>query len=342
MHRESVGKLAGASSTFPEVSGDAHCQDNQDDTEDTIVQISNKNSLIWVTPLLNGQEVPAMVDSGANPNCISLRCVQGSTHLKRLTKLEYSGKQIVDANGEPIEPSFVIKCQLKIGTPQKTIETQFVVIKSLPFSCILGQETLGTFSSWEVSNTNKLLTIDKIYVVPFHDCGNASGTANIELLTSQKTTIAPYSSAFVDVRASGQALDKFRPTSNVNVVIEGNPQYCDRLSIEVLPSINLLTHQNCVQKLKVHNLSPRTKSIAKGVKIATCSIDYEICASETIGVNLISEKVQLISSVTKLLICLRLSYSKLVSFYRIIKISSPCRAIISVVQLYRSLISKMR
>ena len=286
-----AGKLAGASSAFPEVSGDALCQDSQDEhTEDTIVQISNKNSLIWVTPLLNGQVVPAMVDSGANPNCISLRCVQASPHLKRLARLEYSGKQIVNANGEPIEPSFVIQCELKIGTPQKVITTKFVAIKSLPFSCILGQETLGKFSSWEVSNTNKLLTIDKIHVVPFTDCGNTSGSASIELITSQKTTIPPYSSAVVDARAFGPALEKFRPTSNINVVVEGNLKFCDRLSIEVLPSINVLTHQNCGQKLIVHNLSQKAKTISKGVKIAECSTDYELCDSDTIGVNLISER----------------------------------------------------
>ena len=254
------------------------------------MQISNKNSLIWVNPSLNGQEIPAMVDSGANPNCISFRCVQGSPHLKHLGQFEYSGKQIVDANGQPIEPSYVIKCQLEIGTPKKVIDTEFVVIKSLPFSCIIGQETLQTFSSWEVSNANKILTINKKHVVPFHDSGNTSGTANIQLITSQKTVIQPYTSAIVDVRATGSGLDTFRPRSSVTVVVEGNLQFCDRLSIEVLPSINVLPYQNCIQKLKVHNLSSKPKSIAKGVRVADCSTEYEICDSETVGINLISEK----------------------------------------------------
>ena len=121
------GKLAGASSTIPEVLGDAQYQDTVDQGEnlgqcgdtrnDSVVRISNKNSLIWINVCLNGQQIPAMIDSGANPNCISLRCVQGSHYLKHLTKVEYSGKQIVDANGEPIQPSYVIKCKLLPGTP---------------------------------------------------------------------------------------------------------------------------------------------------------------------------------------------------------------------------------
>ena len=211
--------------------GGAQCQDTVDQGEnldqigntrnDSVVRISNTNSLIWVNVCLNGQQVPAMVDSGANPNCISLRCVQGSHYLKHLTKVEYSGKQIVDANGEPIQPSYVIKCKLLLGTPCIEIETEFVVIDTLPFSCIIGQTTLHTFSSWEVSNTNKLLTINKSHIVPFFDSGNTSGTTSINLITSQKTTIPPFSSTLVDIRASGLGLDHFRPQSSVNVIVEG-------------------------------------------------------------------------------------------------------------------------
>ena len=256
---------------------------------DNFIKITNQNSLIWVTACLNGQRIPAMVDSGANPNCLSLRCVQGSHQLKQLEKFEYSGKQVVDANGEPIEPSFVIKCELKLGTPSIILEVEFLVIKSLPFSCILGQSTLQTFSSWEVSNTNKILTINKNIIVPFHDCGDTS-TSGINLITSQKVSIPPYSSTLVDVRASGSGLDQFRPETSVSVIVEGNQSYCERLSLEVIPSVNVLNYQNCSQRLKVHNLSSKTKSIAKGVKLATCTSDYEICGlDESIGVNSLSE-----------------------------------------------------
>ena len=53
---------------------------------DSVDRIPAKNSLIWINTRLDGQEIPAMVDSGANPNCLSLRCVQGSDFLKQLTR----------------------------------------------------------------------------------------------------------------------------------------------------------------------------------------------------------------------------------------------------------------
>ena len=94
---------------MPEVGGDAHTyEEHFQVSNDNVVQISNKNSLIWFSINLEGQELPAMLDSGANPNCISLRCVRGSQYLKHLSRHQYTGKQIVDANGEPIDPSYVI------------------------------------------------------------------------------------------------------------------------------------------------------------------------------------------------------------------------------------------
>ena len=231
--------------------------------------------------------MPAMLDSGANPNCISLRCVTGSHRLKRLKQYPYVGKPMVDANGGSIEPSYVIKCQLQMGKPKITVDTEFVVVKSLPFSCIIGQRTLRMFESWEVSNLNKVLTINRKYVVPIED--RSDNVSAVNLITSGKTIIPPYSSALIDVRATGPGLETFRPTSDVSVVVEGEQKLCDRLSIEVLPSINVLSHQNCCQKLKVHNLSSNPKSVAKGVKIANCNTHFEVCDSETVGVNLVSQ-----------------------------------------------------
>ena len=53
---------------------------------DNIIRLSDKNSLIWVKVDLNNQTLPSMIDSGANPNCISMRCVQGSPHLRQLER----------------------------------------------------------------------------------------------------------------------------------------------------------------------------------------------------------------------------------------------------------------
>ena len=101
---------------------------------------------------------------GANPNCISQRCVAGSDKLSSLKRYEYSGKPIVNANGQPMLPLYMIQCNLLMGSPEISILTGFVVIKSLPFSCIIGLQILRRFSSWEILNENKLLTINKKHV----------------------------------------------------------------------------------------------------------------------------------------------------------------------------------
>ena len=54
----------------------------------------------------------------------------------------------------------MIKCYFYIGSPEILIPTEFVVIKALPFSCISGQKTLQTFSTWEISKRNKIMTIN--------------------------------------------------------------------------------------------------------------------------------------------------------------------------------------
>ena len=312
LHTEWFGKLAGASPTVPRF-GDAHAveymgtcgggpnlqlnsnsevlshigrKQNGDETTN-VIQISNKNSLIWLSVKINGQGLPGMLDSGANPNCISLRCVRNSPYLKRLQQYKYTGKQMVDANENPIQPSYVIKCKLAMGRPEIVVDTEFVVLESLPFSCIIGQQTLRTFDSWEVSNVNKVLTINKTFVVPIED--KSDSITSVNLITTGKTTIEPFGSSLIDVRASGPGLEAFRPISDVSVMIEGEENYCNRLSIEVLPAINVLSHQNCCQKLKVHNLSSNPKSIAKGVKIADCTADFEVCEDETVSVNLVSQ-----------------------------------------------------
>ena len=74
-----------------------------------IIQISDKDTLIWIKVKLCRQELPAMVDSGANPNCISHRCFQASRYLRNLPRFKYTGSTIVDANGQAVEPEFVVK-----------------------------------------------------------------------------------------------------------------------------------------------------------------------------------------------------------------------------------------
>ena len=58
-----------------------------------VLQSSDKNSLIWITARMADQELPAMIDTGANLNCISICCVQGSEMLNGLERYRYLGKQ---------------------------------------------------------------------------------------------------------------------------------------------------------------------------------------------------------------------------------------------------------
>ena len=192
-----------------------------------------------------------------------------------MARTQYKGNPIVDANGQLIEPSFVINVKLRIGSPEIEVDTSFVVIKSLPFSCIIGQQTLQLFETWEVSNKNQLMTFNKKHVAPIFNYAREVQTVN--LISTQKTVVAPFSSTLIDVRASGIELDKFRPTTDVTVLTEGNERLCNRLLLEIPSSISILTHQNCSQKLLIHNLSAKPKTVAKGSKIATGSTEYEEC-----------------------------------------------------------------
>ena len=58
------------------------------------IEPENVGSLMWVTGRINQQSLPVMVDTGATPNCLALRCVQASIHLKSLPRQEYFGSGV--------------------------------------------------------------------------------------------------------------------------------------------------------------------------------------------------------------------------------------------------------
>ena len=101
--------------------------------------------------------------------------------------------------------------------------------------------------------------------------------------------IQPFTSVMINTKAYGAELNAFRPKSHINVLVEGNTNICNRLLVEVVPSINTLTHQNCTSKVKVYNSSSTPKTIGKGVKLAHCSINFEEFELENnISLNLIT------------------------------------------------------
>ena len=87
--------------TSPAVSEAGGANESVNVQDVNVVQISDKHSLIWIRAMLPDQELPAMIDTGANPNCISLHCVQGSEMLNGLERYRYLGKQIVGESGHP-------------------------------------------------------------------------------------------------------------------------------------------------------------------------------------------------------------------------------------------------
>ena len=230
-------------------------------------------SLMWIQANLSGQDVPVMIDTGATPNCIALRCVMASSILKDLPRNTYRGNDIIDANGQPLQPSFSIKCDITIGTPQLAITCEFLVFDALPFSCILGQSTLSRFSTWSVSNANRLITINDNHILPYYD--NYPSSESLQLITTNKVLLNPYQSTLVEGRVSGSSLSAFRPVTHVPVVIEGEDNISNRLLIKVVPSVCLVTHQNCKHKVMVYNESPQRRTIAKGTKLASCFENFE-------------------------------------------------------------------
>ena len=116
-------------------------------------------SLIWITVKICEVILPVMIDTGATPNCIATRCVEASSILRNLPRWVYTVNQILDANGQYLRPKFVISASVVIGSPAISVQCEFVVIDTLPFSCIMGQSTLSKFSSWSICNVNKYLIV---------------------------------------------------------------------------------------------------------------------------------------------------------------------------------------
>ena len=110
------------------------------------------------------------------------------------------------------------------------------------------------------------------------------------MITTHKTVVPPFTSSLINTKARGPELNAFRPTSDINVLTEGNANICSRLFIEVVPSINLITHQDCSQKVQVYNSSSTPKTIAKGVTLANCCSNFDEYEFEddTVSVNFIS------------------------------------------------------
>ena len=256
---------------------------------------ANENSdsvtLIWITVKICEVILPVMIDTGATPNCIATRCVEASSILRNLPRRVYTGNQILDANGQYLRPKFVISAPVVIGSPAISVQCEFVVIDTLPFSCIMGQSTLSKFSSWSICNVNKYLTVNNYSKIPFYSKPSVADD-HVKLITTNKTVIEPFKFYEINTRASGTALSAFRAVTSFHVISEGCDHVTDRLNIDVIPSLSVLHHQNCTTKLQIFNNSPQTRVIRKGVAIGSCSSNFDEVSpptSDNAHINVISK-----------------------------------------------------
>ena len=228
---------------------------------------------MWITATLSGQTLPTMIDTGATPNCIALRCVVSSSYLKGLTRKQYHGKTVIDANGNQLKPKFVISVSVVLGSSPLSFECDFIVIDGLPFSCILGQSLLSKFDTWSVCNVSKNIIFNNQTHIPFYSC--PPDVDCIQLLTTNKSVIEPFQFTVVNTRVHGSALSALRPVTTIYVLSEGNNELSNRLQINILPSVFVASYQNCSTQLNIYNDSPQRKTIRKGVQVASCFQEFD-------------------------------------------------------------------
>ena len=120
--------------------------------------------LLWLKGTVSGQELPVLLDSGATVCCVAKRCVEASHELKTLPRKPYSGYGLLDANGEIITPSFVITAPIVMGRPAISLTVNFVVIDSLPYSCIIGLSLLSKLKQWSVDNERNFVKFNDAYI----------------------------------------------------------------------------------------------------------------------------------------------------------------------------------
>ena len=123
------------------------------------VKVVEKGTLMWIAGKFNGEMLPAMIDTGATPCCIALRCVEASSNLQSLPRQNYVGTGVTVADGSVLQPSSTIRINVVIGQPAISVSVEFLIIKDLPYSSIIGQNLLQTFPKWEINNVNKTIHI---------------------------------------------------------------------------------------------------------------------------------------------------------------------------------------
>ena len=104
---------------------------------------NNNFKLLWFKGKLNEQLFDFLLDCGASTCCIAKSCVSSNPIFKNLPKLPYSGPGLVDVNGKPLVAENVISLKFCIGSPEISMQVDFVIVSDLPYSCIMGVSFLN-------------------------------------------------------------------------------------------------------------------------------------------------------------------------------------------------------
>lgn len=243
-------------------------------------EVSKENGkLKWIRGKVNNQFLDIMLDSGATISCIARRCVTASPYLKDLPRRPYSGPGLFDVNGNQVSTAFEIRGPFVVGSPVLSIDTTFVVVDDLPYSCILGSNYLDKLERWGIHNKTHTFEINNsscpVYAKPQHN-------NHINLITQSITKLLP--GEIVTVATSVKGSDPFRPCSDFCFIADGDPVFENRTKLCVIPSVNSLSHSNISSiPITVKNTSHQKATIKKGSKLAVCSDQFDYVPRDVVN-----------------------------------------------------------
>ena len=197
----------------------------------------------------------------------------------------------MSANGTLLKPYGIVNLPITVGSLAISYTIEFIIIQDLPYSCILGLSFLNRLQKWGIDNTNQTLFLNQSLVKISQDPPHQD---TLSLTTNQKIVIPPGQSVKISAIASGSALNSLRPVTDLPSLIDGHKALEDRLKINILPTIQVLSHQHASAEVLVINNSPVSKTIGKGTKIANGTCAFKENTSEpNDNVNVISSSSEI-------------------------------------------------
>ena len=111
----------------------------------------------------------------------------------------------------------------------------------------------------------------------------------MHLTLTRKLNIPAGQSMLVSAVARGPALSAFRPIIQVSTLVEGRIPFEQGPRVMVLPTLHLITHQNCVLHTTIVNNADTSQTIRKSMKISIGHTNFhQHSALASKAINLIS------------------------------------------------------